>query len=309
MKVLPLKPFYNVAANGQAQLLTTELGTLYSIHALHFVQGGGDSNANTSQIWTRFAKQDLINMVSNAGSALSAGQMLQAINTWKGTGAGTGGYLSLFFGDPEMPDKMHRHLGNLDTTVHRESDGSAGTLEIYHQLGAGAAPTLAAWAEVNAPKANLGFSANDCLRHKVWLRSSPPVAGALVNSQLDVDDGAQVRGKVMAEYWFHGHLTSLEIKRANVELWQNLAVALVSALQAYQGHAATAGLYVWSPTYQGDMTKAVDSILPDGTTAASWNHLASVSAADTIDIYTAVIGNRYLSAVKSGGGKTVARSA
>src|SRR5215469_9289239 len=147
MKLLPLKPFYNVAANGQAQLLTQELGTQYSLHALHFVLGGGNNNANTSQIWVRFAKQDIINLVTNAGSALAAGTMMQAINSWKATGAGTAGYLSLFFGDPEL----------------------------YHQLGAGVAPTLTAWAEVEPPKALRGFSDRDAMLHKVFLRSTPPV--------------------------------------------------------------------------------------------------------------------------------------
>lgn len=309
MKILPLKPFYNVAANQQAQLLTQELGTMYSLHALHFVLGGGDTNANTSQIYVKFAKQDLINIQSNAGSALSAGQMLQAINTWKGTGAGTAGYLTLFLGDPEMADNRHRHLGDLDLSVHRESDGAAGVLEIYHTLGAGANPTLTAWAEVEPPKALRGFSANDSQVHRVYLRSTPPVASALNNSQLDLDVGAAVKGKIQAEYWFSGHLTSLEIKRANVELWQNLPTALVTALQAYQGHVATAGLYVWSPTYQGDITKSVDSLLPDETTGAAFNHLATTSAADTIDVYTAVTGNRYLSAVQTGGGNVVKKAA
>src|SRR5215469_2714160 len=221
MKLLPLKPFYNVAANGQAQLLTQELGTQYSLHALHFVLGGGNNNANTSQIWVRFAKQDIINLVTNAGSALAAGTMMQAINSWKATGAGTAGYLSLFFGDPELPNSKHKHLGDIDMSVHRESDGTAGVLEIYHQLGAGVAPTLTAWAEVEPPKALRGFSDRDAMLHKVFLRSTPPVAGALNNSQLDVDDGAAVEGKVLHEYWFHGHLTPLEVKRANVELWQN----------------------------------------------------------------------------------------
>lgn len=297
MQFLQLPSFGNtVAANGTASLVTAKLDNK-SLHAVHFDIGGGNTRANMSRVQLRYAEKDIINLVAHPVGPISAGTLLQNLMTWRNANLGVAegaGYLPVFLGNPEVPDYRQKHLGDLDMSVHRGTDNKAANFEIQVDLGAGVAPTMSAFAEVYAPKQALGQHPADQLVHKMYIRNYFTPSGAQPRQEYQLGIGAKAKAQIVNMFMFDAQLTSLEVDKDDVKLWQDIAVADAKALQARYGHVAVAGMDVWSPTMHGDLLDMVSTTKDgDRINPATFQFLFTVAAADSITALVEVIGDQY----------------
>lgn len=279
---IQLKAFQNVAANSTASLSTQELNG-YSVHALRFVLGGGNTKANITRLQVRVNKKSIIDHIT--------GTQYQNINTWKNAG-NVATDLAFFFGNPDAVTYRGQHLTDLDLSNIKDPSGAAASLEIQADLGAGVAPTLSCFAEVGPGKALTGqFSPNEYATTKAYIRTLLTPAAALALQQQDIGFGSHAGAGILNEFWFHANMTSLQVKKSGLVIWDNIAIAQMNDWQLDYNHPTVAGMYVWSPTYRKFYEELETTITPDGKTPYPFQHLLTTSAADTINVFTEVATN------------------
>ena len=276
MKIL-LKNFSTVNPGGTASLSLKSLNG-FTLHALRFVLGGSTfTKAMMNRIQIRVEQKDVINQIT--------GTQLQDINSWH-KGANTATDLAFFFGNPDANTYHGQHVTDLDLSVIKNKNGGAATLDIEVDIAVSAvAPTLIAYADVGAPKKDQGvFAPNEGPLFKAFIRSLLTPGAAFNLQPQDIGLGIP-GGGILNEYWFHANMTSLEIKKSAIDIWQNVPIEQMNAWQEDYGHPVQAGMYVWSPTYRGYVGELETTLQPDGKTPYPYEHLLSVSAADTINVF------------------------
>jgi hypothetical protein len=271
MDTIKLPPFSNVAPGQLATLSTTALNGM-SVHAIIFALTGVTKAQLTNIKVTLNAKQ----LVSDL-----TGTQLQSLNSQKGLGNSTD-YLMCYFGNPRARTIKGQHITDLDQSLY------AAPLEFQLRIDAGAsAPGIEAYALVNPPKValGLGYTADDALVLKALLRTVLNPANAINKAAYDIAIGSAAGAAIESMAFFHANMTSLEVKKSGVIVFEDLSIDLNSAIQTDFQRAPEDGLYVWQPTADGNMGQAVATVKPNGQ-PYSMQFLVTTSAADTITVYT-----------------------
>lgn len=275
-----LSPIQNVQATGIASLSTQELAG-FSVHAIHLVLGGtAFTKAMLENIEVRLNKKVLVDY------SISATQ-IQDINTWRGLG-GDATHLSIYFGNRDAKDFHGQHVTDLDLSVIKGDNGQAASLDFRFNIVGATAPTLAAYAEVYAPKAALGFSAGDQQFVKALVPTLLTPAAAVVRQAQPIGFGSHAGAGILNEFWFHANLVSLLISKAGITIWDDVNVADAGQLEADNGKTPVAGMYVFSPTMEGFIGALEPTVMPDGKTVYPYQHLLTTSAADSINVFSEI---------------------
>lgn len=274
MDTIKLPPFSNVGAGNLATLVTEKLFGM-SAHALDFVLTGF-TTADIESFAIRCGGKTLVPNMTGAE--------LQALNNYAGRDTGAS-ILRVYFGNPEAHTAKGRHITDFDQSIYRES------LEIEIQIGAGAvAPKIESWARVTPPKIalGLGFTPSDAAVLKAFIRTILNPAAAVVKAAFDIGFGSQAGAVVQRMAFFNSKLTSLEVKKSGVVIFEDIGQALNEQLQkdSFPARVPQAGMYVWDPTLDG-ISQAVTTVKPDGT-RYSMEYLVTTSGADTIKVYAEV---------------------
>lgn len=275
-----LSPLQNVVATGIASLSTQELAG-FSVHALHFILGGTAlTKAIIPNVEVRLNKKILVDY------SISATQ-IQDINTWRGLG-NDATHLSIYFGNPDMKDFHGQHVGDLDLSVIKGDNGQAASLDMRLNIVGATAPELTVFAEVYAPKAALGFSPGDQQLVKALIPTLLTPAAAIVRQAQPIGFGGHAGAGIINEFWFNANMSSLQIIKGGVVIWDDIDVADMNSYQTDNGKVTVAGMYVWSPTMEGFIGALEPTIMPDGKTVYPFQHLLTTSAPDNINVFSEV---------------------
>lgn len=281
MNIIRINDIPAMQATGDNVLTTSRLDG-YSVHALHFLLAAGGGTLTKAQISNITIKVGGVTIIDGI-----TGTQLQSINSHKGLNSDAS-RLSFYFGDPDAVSFRDKHLNDLDLSVYKGDNNSgdpgnnkgAAPVEIHITTNGATAPTCWVEAEVYAPKSNYGFDNKHLSFTKRYFRSvlTPAVANGAPGQDQIINQGAKVKAAVLAQYWFHANLTSVEWKRDGKVLRAPLTVAQSASLLLDKGHPTQAGMYVILPTYEGHLDSAE---LTNGT----FEHLLVNSAADNISVF------------------------
>jgi hypothetical protein len=274
MDLIRLNQFPAVAANAISTLVTDQLIDT-SIHALVFERGGvAFTNAHLSNLRVRLDGKDIVNGLT--------GSQLVDINEYEGQTDVTN-YTFLFFGDPTARTIRGQHLGDLDCSVYRKP------LEIEVSIGAANAPTLQVYALTGVPKANMGigFDALDAATLRALIRTVITPSAAVSRQSYGVSLGSVPGARLRKLALFHANLTRVELTKQSLRKWDDIAIALNTAVQAQFARTAQAGLYMLDRTVDGNQGEAETTVMQDGR---PWNIQLNLttSAADTITAFADV---------------------
>lgn len=263
---LKLPPFENVVASQTAVLPRLPRGNMYA--AICFALGGGNTQANMSAIRLNVNGKTVVNI---------SGTHLDAINNYDRL-KDTATYLAYWFADPLAQDPVSAQLGCLDTSRGVEEFG------IEVDLGAGVAPTLraTAWALPPSPKGDKFAGAFKSVLKTVH---APGAAGQF---NLPVALGSKVGGLVRRVHFFHANVTQVAVKRDGVNIQDDLVIADINYMNEARWRTAQAGHVAFDPLSQMWMEDLVPTLRSDGS-AASFEHLVTVSGADTVTAYTEML--------------------
>jgi hypothetical protein len=278
---IKLKPFVSVVAGGTASLSTTECDG-FAVHAIRLVLGGTTfTKAQVDRFNVRLNKKDIVNSIT--------GTQVNSINTWRKCNiVASNNDLPWYFGNPNALSFKGQHATDLDLSAIKDpQSGNAASLEIQVDIDAGAsAPTLVAYAEVLSPKKAFpgSFKPSDYGVVKAFVKTILAPSAGLTLAAFDIGFGSHAGAGIINEFWFHTYLTSLQIKKSGVIIWDNIAIQEMNAWQQDYGHTAVSGMYVWSPTYQGIMGTIEPTMAPGGG-LYPFQHLLTCSQSDTISVF------------------------
>lgn len=285
-----LKSLSNVAASVTASVTTPELDG-YAIFGFDFVLGGG---AMTKALMTRIqldiAGTNIIDRIT--------GTQLENMNNFKLYRTQGANDLSLFLGNPEAPDHYAQHYSDFDLGAIKDpQSGQAASVALQVDIGAATTPTLVVYGNVERPKLQRGFSAGDSKVIKKYLRTLINLSAAQTLYPYDVNIGTAKKGGLLYEWWLHTNLTSLQIFRNNEKIWDNIAIQEMNAWALDQLHPATSGQYVYTSVNEHNAERFTPPVLGIDARAgqsklslATYQHLLTTSAADTITVFAEVVG-------------------
>lgn len=263
---LKLPPFENVVASQTAVLPRLPRGNMYA--GIVFELGGGNTQANMSAIRFNVNGKTVVNVT---------GTHLDTINNYDRL-KDTATFLTYWFADPTVQDPVLSQLGALDTSRGVEEFG------IETDLGAGVAPTLKAFALVLPPSPKGDRFAN-VFKSLLKTVHAPAAAGQF---NLPVALGSKAGGFVRRVHFLHANVTSLAVKRDGVNLLDDLTAAEIAYMNEQRWRTAAAGQIVYDPISQMYPESLVPTLRSNGN-AASFEWLATTSAADTITGYTELL--------------------
>ena len=275
MDLLKLNQFPSVAANSLATLVTDQL-TDMSVHGLVFERGGGAfTNAHISNVRVRLDGKDLVNGISGA--------QLVDTNEYDGLVDVTN-YTCLMFGDPTARTIRGQHLGDLDLSVYRKP------LEIEVQIGGATTPTLQVYAITGVPKVamGIGFDALEAATFRALLRTVIQPAAAVSRASYGITLGSTPGARIRRVNFFHTNLTKVELQKQSIRKWDDITIALNSAVAQQFARTPQSGLYVLDRILDGNQGGAETTVMQDGR---PWNlQLAlTTTAADTITAFANVL--------------------
>lgn len=274
MDYIKLPPFSNVGANVLATLSTTLLNGM-NLHGLVFKLGGTTfDRSHLNSIQLRLGGKVLIPQIS--------GTQMATINSQKGI-TDNAGFLSFFFGSPTARTIRGQHLTDLDLSIYPHP------LEFSVEIGAATAPTLECYALVTPPKLALGmgYSADEAAALRAYIRTALSYSNAVTKAAADISIGSAAGAVIQSMNFFHAKLSSLEVKKQGVVIFEDIDDALNDQLQVNYKREPQAGLYVWQPTVDHNEGQAVRTVRADGS-PYSFNFLLTTSAADNITVFTEV---------------------
>lgn len=269
MDLIRLNQFPAVAASSRATLVTDQL-TDQSVHGLIFERGGGAfTNAHMSNIRVRLDGKDLVNGVSGA--------QLVDLNEYEG-GVDVTNYTCYFFGDPSARTIRGQHHGDLDLSAYRKP------LEIEVDIGVATTPTLQVYALTGVPKMSMGvgFDQLDAATFRALVRTSIQPAAAVSRASYGISLGSAPGARIRRIAFFHTNLTRVELQKQSIRKWDDIAIALNSAVAQQFARTPQAGLYVLDRILDGNQGEAETTVMQDGR---SWNLQVALttSAGDTIN--------------------------
>jgi hypothetical protein len=271
MDLIKLNSFPAVAASSRATLVTDQLRDR-SVHALIVERGGGAfTNAHLSNFRCRLDGKDIVNGITGA--------QLVDVNEYDGLVDVTN-YTMYFFGDPTARTIRGQHLGDLDLSIYQKP------LEIELDIGAATTPTAQMWALTNVPKLQMGvgFSPLEAATMRALIRSVIQPSAAVTRQSYGVSLGSSAGAKIRKIALFHTNMTRVELKKQSLTKWDDIAIALNSAVAQQYARTPQSGLYMLDRIVDGNQGEAETTVQSDGK---PWNlNLAvTTSAGDTITAF------------------------
>lgn len=276
MDLIELPQFPSVAASALSTLVTDRL-LGRSVHALVFKRGGGAfTNAHISNMRVRLDGKDVVNGITGA--------QLVDVNEYEGLTDVTN-YTVLPFGDLAARTIRGQHLGDLDLSIYRKP------LEIEVLVGAATTPTLGVYALCGPAKMDMGigYTLQEAAQLRALIRTVIQPAAAISRKSYGLSLGSAAGARLRRAYFFHANLTSVEFMKNSQRKWDDVPVALNSAIAQQFARTPQSGLYVLDRIVDGNQGEAETTIKDDGSPQALELNLTT-SGADTIttfaDVYT-----------------------
>jgi hypothetical protein len=271
MDLLRLKQFPNVAANTRATLVTDELLDR-SVYGLIFVRGGTTfNNAHISGLRIRLDGKEIVPGMSGA--------QLVDFNDYDGL-PDVANHTPFYFGDPTARTIRGQHQGDLDLSVYRKP------LEIVVDIGGATAPTLEAWALCGPPKSQMGvgFNAVEAATFRAITQSTIQPNAAVTRASFGISLGSAPGARIRKIGFFHTNLTKVELQKQSLRKWDDVSVALNSAIQQHHARTPQSGLYMLDRVFDGNQGEAEMTVQADGK---PWNLqvMLTTSGSDTIATY------------------------
>jgi len=263
---LKLPPFENVVASSTAVLPRLPRGNMYA--GIVFELGGTFTQAQMSNIRINVNGKTVVNV---------EGADLDLMNTYDRL-KDTATFLTYWFGDPTVQDPVLSQLGCLDTSRGVEELG------IEVDIGAAISPTLKAFGLVLPPSPKGDRFAN-VFKSLLKTVQAPAAAGQF---NMPVALGSRAGGFVRRVHFHHANVTSLAVKRDGVNLMDDLTIAEIAYMNEQRWRTAQSGLVVYDPISQQYPESLVPTLRGDGN-AANFEWLVTVSAADTVQMYTELL--------------------
>ncbi len=261
-----LNPFQNIVAGSTAVLPVIDQGMTYEQIVL--VLGG-----------TTFPVSDITGLRLWLGGKKIwdvTGSDLAAINAYYGITANAL-ELPIIFADPNAKTLDEYLTGALDTSPGYSSFN----MEVDIAAGA-SAPTLSAYAGISSPLAKDKAYAG-MFRTLVKSIQSPSGVGQY---GLPVPTGSAFGAFIKAIHYFNANITQLDVKKDSFALLQNGVKQVYQAFQAQYGRAIQAGLFSWDPLAGKEYMNETVPTLRSDNSKANFEHLVTMSAADTLRIYS-----------------------
>jgi hypothetical protein len=254
--------FQNIVGTGIA---TCDLNGLlgYTIERLILQLGG-----------TSFTKSMITSIQLKANGKIiydSTGPRLDTRNQYRGITANAG-FLTIDFAEIRAKTELGQNLGCLDTTM------GLSNLKLEVTISGATAPTLAGFAEVNAPQADPAQMATRGLISKI--HSSTLTIGAAGTFAIPVphlapSDGGSIFKRIA---FFSSNMTGLVIKKGGIVI-EDSVKALNDFNQTEYRKIPQAGLYVYDA-----IVDDVQSQVLNTRNAQTMEVLATFSAGETITV-------------------------
>jgi len=276
MEFLKLDPFPSVTAGGKFSLSTTELQNR-TVYAIQLIRGGTFTSAQMKNLEIRAGQKPLVPKVS--------GDELDLMNDYQGITA-VSNYNAVWFGDPTAATIKGQWLGALDMSLYGQDP-----LQITGEVDGGAtAPTLEAWALVGSPKQLMGldFSEEEAALVTALVPTVLTPSAAVTRQSAQIGIGSRAGGRIRQLHFHHSNLTSVEWRKNNEILHEDLTDAQNDAWQTWQGRSPQTGLYVVDRVINGQQGNAEVTLQPNGQ---PWPQsiMITTSGSDTIQVYANVL--------------------
>ena len=249
-------PFFNVVGDGVASL-ELPLGMTY--HRIALELGG------------TFTKAMITNIVAKLNGKIFyeiTGSRLDSINKFRGLTDSTH-YLTIDFTEPNAKTLGGMNIGAIGTAEGVRSF----TLEIT--IAGATAPTLDSYSMLTEPQ-SLGLI--------YGLISHPVTFSATGKYPVVLPHGVEAKHLIKRVYFFHTNMTTLEVKKNGLLVYEDMASAISEYLNEEYGNTWQSGLYVYNPVINRDMSRVLRT---DNAQSLQFN--VTVSAADTVNIYNNVL--------------------
>jgi len=258
MNVKKPLPFFNVAADGLA-VLNIEPGE--TVQRIVLALGG-----------TAFTKAmiTLIRLKLNGKVFYeTTGTYLDLINKYKGI-ADDAGFLTIDFSERDAKTLGGMYAGGIAT-------GSGVTsFDVEVTIAGATAPTLEAYLQTTAARP---------LDYILGMVAHPVTLSAAGKFPVVLPHGPDAAMLLKRVHFFNTYMTSLEVKKNGLIIFDDIPAAANSFMQKEFKKVPQAGLYVFDPIVDNNVTAVVQT-----ANAASMRFNPTVSAADTLNIYAEVIG-------------------
>jgi len=251
-------PFNNVVATGVASL---ELPIGMTYNKIIFKMTG-----------TTFARSHITRVVAKLNGKIFYdidATNLQVLNAYK-EGASDVDYFVLDFSE-----KTAKTVGGMMSGVIGTGAGvNSFILELT--IAGATAPILESWSVVSDPTPL--FLLCGLIQHTATFSA----AGEF---PIVLPHGAESQHLVKRVYFFHSNLTALEVKKNGVVIFESMDVDTNAYIQTDYGKTPASGLFVVDYTANNNLKEVLDI-----GTAQSMQYNVTVSAADTVKVYSEIIG-------------------
>lgn len=240
---IQLEPFQNVVAAGTA-ILTTERIWPNTLEYLALTLGGGTppTKAQISRILIRLGQKPIADFTGSEIASICAFENRTATAT----------VLIIPFANPFGRTPAMQYAGAIDF-------GAIGvrqlTLEVT--LAGGVTPTLSAIAEVAPPKL-LDNASN--LLFRAFLKTPLAPAAATTFAPFLINYGQAGGALLRRMHFFSSLVTSLEVKRDGLDVFEQIPLALNNAIQTELGNVPQSNIYTYNPVEDNLETKDLTSI-------------------------------------------------
>lgn len=251
-------PFFNVVADGKASL---ELPIGMTYHRIVLGLGG-----------TTFTKAMITRVVCKLNGKIFydiTGDHLDKLNKYRGL-ADDAGFLTIDFTEPFAKTLGGMNAGRIGTAKNVNSF----TVEI--DIAGATAPTLESWSQISGPTEETRI--NGIIPH-------PATFSAGGKFPITLPHGREAAFMIQRVHFFHANMTALEVKKNGLIIFEEMSSAINEFIQKEHGKVPQAGLYVYDPCVNNDLSHVVNT---ENAQSLSFN--TSVSAADTINLYSEVVG-------------------
>lgn len=282
-----LEPFVNVVATGTAVLNSaTVLGNI--IERIYLVLGGG---AFTKAMITPGVRVKL-NGKTTFGTI--TGSNLDLLQTYQ-LGNSSASFLTVDFVEPDSKSMQGEILGAIDTNA---AGVNSFVLEV--DIAGATTPTLDSWAQLRdvasitdvAGQPSKGFNPNFRPLLRALIQSNL-TSTAAAQQQYQINVGSGGNSLIKRLFIFSSILTSVDIKRNSVDIWQDVTPALLTFAAGDYGRHPQANLYVVDWLVDGNQLDTQPTRNADGTLANyQWLLTASGAGLHTVysDVYSILAG-------------------
>lgn len=267
MDMVQLDQFPSVAANARSTLVTSELIDS-SVYAIVLEMGGTTfDETHLDRISIRLDGKSIVDNIT--------GTQMKTLNTYDGI-TGVTNFLFIWFSDPTARTIRGQHFGALDCSIYRAP------LEVEIDIGGATAPTLKLHAVKGPGKMEMGmFDAKEAAHFRHIRRTIIEPTAAVDRNSYRVTLGARPGANLRKMAFFHANLTKVELEKQSIRKWDNVPIALNSALAQQFARSPQSGLYVLDRIVDGNQGEAERTVDAGGKPwLISFN--LTTSAADKI---------------------------